>query len=227
MGGRKGINGGLELALDVVNDSLVVGMGVVKLREAGSNGGIFQTSVTDELGECSEKIVVSSSDVGTRSVGTVVGPAGIVLGVAGANVCDKCIDGLRRGFIADESTKHELWLGVINFSLKVPHALIGFLRGGGSGAVLVTEIVEDGSTLVLLGAIVLDVRGEGAACSGVGACGLGGAPFFHGETDILELDTLVGEEVASGLGAALEGEVDKLGHCSKIWLIKKFINNIS
>ena len=157
---------------------------------------------------------------------TVVGPAGIQLGELGAKVLDKCIEGLLRAFRGEDST-HELFLGVINFSLKVPHALIGFLRGGGSGAVLVTEIVEDGSTLVLLGAIVLDERGEGAACSGVGACGLGGAPFFHGETDILELDTLVGEEVASGLGAALEGEVDKLGHCSKIWLIKKFINNTS
>ena len=216
MGGRKGINGGLELALDVVNDSLVVGKGVVKLREAGSNGGIFQTSVTDELGECSEKIVVSSSDVGTRSVGTVVGPAGIQLDVAGANVRDKCIDGLRRGFIAEEST-HELWLGVINFSLKVPHVLVGFLRGGGGGTVLVTEIVKDGSTLVLLSAIVLDEGGDVAAYSGVGACSLGFAPFCIGETDILELDTLVGEAVASGLGAALEGKVNKLGHCSKIW----------
>ena len=62
------------------------------------NGGVLNTSVSDHLGEPSEKVVVSSSDVGTSSVDTAVGPAGIQLGDLGACVLDKCIEGLLRAF---------------------------------------------------------------------------------------------------------------------------------
>ena len=106
---------------------------------------------------------------------------------------------------------------MIDLSLEVPVALIDLIGGGGGGTVLGGKVVEDGDTLVPDRTIVVDVRWEGATWGSVCACCFGGAPFFEGKTDILELNTLMSEEVAGGLGATLKREVDNLGHL-KSWL---------
>ena len=95
--------------------------------------------------------------------------------------------------------------------------LVLFLSVGGDGTVLVAKVLYDGKTLVHLSTIVLDERGEGATWGSVCACCFGGTPFLKGETDILELNSLMGEDVADGLGATLNVEVDYLGHV-KSWL---------
>ena len=147
---------------------------------------------------------------------TAISPASVELGGKFGEVLDEAINGLLGSFSVENSL-HELYLGMIDLSLEVPVALIDLIGGGGGGTVLGGKVVEDGNTLVPDRTIVVDVRGEGATWGSVCACCFGGAPFFEGKTDILELNTLMSEEVAGGLGATLKREVDNLGHL-KSWL---------
>ena len=83
---------------------------------------------------------------------------------------------------------------------------------------LVGEVGENSGSLGLDGAIVLNEEGEHVAHT-VGTGSLVDEPFLDGEADILELDTLAGEEVADRLAATLEIEVDKLWHLIYVWLL--------
>ena len=112
----------------------------------------------------------------------------------------------------------ELLLVVVDVSLSEPGHLVDLLVGGGNDTVLVGEVGEDSSSMVLDGAVVLNQDGELVTLT-VGTGGLGGGPFFVSDAQILELDALTSEEVADGLSAALDIEVDKLWHLVCLWLI--------
>ena len=210
-GGLEGVDGGLALALDAINNSLVVSVVVVDLHKAGLNGRVPKVRVRDHACEVGKDLVVRSGDVGTCSVNTAISPASLEFGDHVGVVLDEGIEGLL-GLFRGKNSTFELWLGMIDGSLEEPEALIALFGCFGGSTVLVGKVMEYGKTLVPDSTIVIDERGELATWGSVSTCCFGGAPFFKGKTDILELNTLMSEEVADGLGATLKSEVDELGH---------------
>ena len=156
---------------------------------------------------------VSSGDIGTGDVSSSVSESSLELVSGLVHFADEAVNESLIATCLEEGLL-EVWLVVIVVGLVEPVDFVLLLGGLGVEAVLVSEVVKDGIALVLDGAIILDVDGDGVT-SAIGAGSLGGTPFLKGQSLVLEGDTLVGEEVADGLGAALDIEVDDSGHCDR------------
>ena len=104
--------------------------------------------------------------------------------------------------------------------IKDPSVFIGLIWCLGDETSLEADIVENGNTLVLDGAVVFNPYWKSLGL--IGVIGFGGCPFLSSDMDILELDATGSSSVSAHLGTALHSEVNKLWHSA---LQKIFILN--
>ena len=213
-GGWEGIDLGLELALDVVEDSVVVletsGFG----GDALTNGWVPDVRVSDQLNVESDHVEVSSSDIVSSNMSSAISPTIVELLKLRSDVVDAEVDGLLRGVLLEDSRSALRLVLVISKGLKVPHVLIHLLWGGASEAVLVSEHHQDSLLLIQDLAIVVNVDWELVISVGLGSFMF--APLLKRVSHVLELNTSLGKNEADRLGATHQREVDNLGHLIKL-----------
>ena len=183
-------------AVEIGNKSLadvsVLAIGVL-------NGG-------GDLGEQSE---VSICCLRAAHSGATIGPACVELVDVGVKHSDNGLFLLCSGIILHDSAKLGLLQAVLD-SGKEPLGLVGRFCGGGCITILVSKHPQDGGALIVVLAVVSDPDGQRGLA--VSASGLHGAPLSKSDSRILEGDALDAEQVADSLGAALEWEINELGH---------------
>ena len=182
-------------------------------RELGNGGladvGVLAVGILVLRGDQGKEVEVGVSDLRASGVGATVSPAGVELVEEAVQACDSALSLLLSGLIPHERHTFGLLKDVIASSVE-PLGFVQRLGRGGGVAVIPSEEFQDGNALVLPLAVVADPDGKLRVT--VGASCLNRLPLLEGESRVLESDALRVEHVADGLGAALNSEVDKLGH---------------
>ena len=211
-GSGHGIDGGLVLGSDVVDDSLDVRSGVNDSLEASAIDGVLQASVVEDAGGEDKEGEVRGGHGLTRDVLAAISPSGFPLVHELRLVVDGDVQELLSAVSHEEGLTGVLNVTMILVSLIEPLHLVGLLSRLGGEAVLDSEVLEDSVLLVSDSAVFLDQDGE-AGGAVVSVLSLGFLPFLAGDTVVLEVNTAVGEEETAGLSATLDSEVNKFsGH---------------
>ena len=112
--------------------------------------------------------------------------------------------------VSEISLQRAISLHEIIMGIKDPSVFVSLIWCLGDETSLEADIVENGNTLVLDGAVVFNPYWKSLGL--IGVIGFGSCPFLSSDMDILELDATGSSGVSAHLGTALQSEVNKLWH---------------
>ena len=211
--GKGGNGGGAELS-HWGDDALHVGA-VTELGGGSlSDEGVLAVGVLERARDQGKEAEIGGRDVVSTNVGSSISKSGL----KGAQSVRKDSKGSCLGSLVGVVLHHSVALGLlkdVTNSGEEPLGLEDDVGRGGGVPVRESEGLQDSNTLGHVGAVVVDVDGELGADT-VGTSFLHGAPDGSTNSLVLIGDVLGFKKVANGLGTALNGEVDELGHCLKV-----------